>query len=342
MNLPCLWTSVVLIVVLVQCSLVKAIHDWSRGGALYNDPSFIELNPNYVPSPYRAARSAKAYQNNNGGGGNDGDFEHVYYSYVGMPNLSNQPDNLDSRSIGLVSLMREGTVLFPSLAATVAACLSVFVSWHIPACSNLLQQWFVASRHNLAQGRWLSLVLSAFSHSSFTHIALNLVTLLSFGPAVQRSLQSTSLQPWPMWPLLLGSTLSGSITFLALQALSVSDNTLTAIHRYQGCMGLSAVTCALVAVFCRMNPKAQLRMLLAGLVPVYMTAQVLLVSMLTISFLGWLGTQNSSRGGGVAHAAHLGGLLFGLGYYELWTRRYRLAGKMHQTKQTLFSKSASD
>ena len=274
--------------------------------------------------------------------GSDDDFEATSFTFA--PTVSVQTAGMSlfvsesPKSAEIIQLIRKSTALFPSLMATALSSLGIFVSWQIPRFRHTLQSWTVASRYNLDQGRWPSLVLSAISHSSVTHIFFNLLTLLSFGPSVQRSLQSTSLQPWPIWPLLLGSSISGSGMYLTWQAV-VAAVARSLNHRVystrSGCMGLSAVTCALVAVHSRMNPDARLQMLVAGVIPVHMSAHILLSVLFAFSVVAMLVTSN--REGGTAHSAHVGGLLFGLMYHEIWTRRYRLAWRIHQAKRRFLS-----
>jgi membrane associated rhomboid family serine protease len=86
-----------------------------------------------------------------------------------------------------------------------------------------------------------------------------------------------------------------------------------------GCMGLSGITLAFLAIFARMHPQRELGVMLMGIIPVRMQAQVALLALLVWSVLGSI-----FRIGNVAHAAHLGGLLFGMGYYELWNQRAKL------------------
>jgi membrane associated rhomboid family serine protease len=216
------------------------------------------------------------------------------------------------------------------------ACVVTFLSWQIPALQPTLSHWFVASRRN-AFGRWPSLILSAISHAGFFHLIFNLATLLSFGPMVQRTLQQyggrvssssrfSSSSSWPMWPLLLGSALAGSGTHLLMDQSAGGGG--------GGCMGLSSVTLGIVAVYTRLYPTTTLQIMLAGIIPVRLQAQSLLKFLLAWSALG---TLRASMAMGkwastTAHSAHLGGLLFGLAYYELWARRFHIDQMMRHIK----------
>lgn len=197
----------------------------------------------------------------------------------------------------------------PALSSTVVSCLAVFVLWQVPICHAILRKYFVCSRYNLtlSSGRVASLLLSSVSHAGLIHLIFNIAALVSFGPRVQYFLASTSR--WKLWPLLVGSALASSLCFLLLDR---SHN--------EGAMGLSGVTLALLAVYARAFPNENLGILLAGILPVRMQSQQLLRWLLGVSLFGTLSTRRSQ----VAHSSHLGGLLFGVVYYEIWSRRREL------------------
>ena len=87
-------------------------------------------------------------------------------------------------------------------------------------------------------------------------------------------------------------------------------------------MGASAGGFGLVAAFAAMDPKRQLTMLLYFIVPVRMRARTLIYLSAGFAVAGIL-LPHTIFGGGVAHAAHLGGLLAGLAWIKLeWHRDY--------------------
>jgi rhomboid-like protein len=127
---------------------------------------------------------------------------------------------------------------------------------------------------------------------------VNLFAFLSFGPSIVQT-----LSPWTLWPLVVGAAIFSSHVFLLMS-------------KGGACMGLSGVTLAFLAFVARLRPEQELGVLFMGIIPVRMPAQVALYALLAWSLLGSI-----IRKGRVAHSAHLGGLLFGMGYFELWTRR---------------------
>jgi membrane associated rhomboid family serine protease len=254
-----------------------------RGGK-----SHIELNPNWVPpgpNPHQVWLETQQTYN---------DQSFVTYENVGRP----QSPSARDRVVNYVSQLHQKS---PSLSISAFSCIVVFVSWQISHLEPLLRIFFTCSRQNLMKGRLISLLLSAVSHASFKHLAVNLLALLTAGPVVQQSLSTTR---WPLWPLLVGAAMAGSTMFLALGG------------PHGSCLGLSGVTLSLVAMQARIFPNRQLGLVI-GVIPVRLQAEYLLWGLLAWSVFGSL----LSRQDGVAHLTHLGGLLFGMAYYELWRNR---------------------
>lgn len=193
------------------------------------------------------------------------------------------------------------------------SCILVYILWQIPRFQGMLQRYFVCSRYNIRQGRYVSMLLSVVSHASPTHLLVNLFAFQSFGPSLRQTL---SMSNWPLWPLVWGAALFGSLSFVLFGG--------------GGCLGLSGVTLAFLALQARLTPEQEFRLALGGIIPVRMRAQVALIVLLSWSFIGSLVKKSS-----VAHVTHLGGLLFGMGYYELWTRRNKLRSISYKTKKML-------
>ena len=78
-------------------------------------------------------------------------------------------------------------------------------------------------------------------------------------------------------------------------------------------VGASAGVFGLIAAFARLNWDEQVTALIAFIIPVTMRAKYLLLVLAIIGGLGLL-----DRRSGIAHAAHLGGMIAGLGYVLLF------------------------
>jgi membrane associated rhomboid family serine protease len=96
-----------------------------------------------------------------------------------------------------------------------------------------------------------------------------------------------------------------------------------------GCLGLSGVTLAMMALQAKLSPDKEFRMMVA-VFPVKLKADMALTCMLIWSVVG-----SVARNSQVAHTAHLGGLLFGMAYYEVWLRRNKLKWYVNRAKAAL-------
>lgn len=289
------------VLLIVSVSANRQFHLHSRyfekirgGGYLY------EENPNYVPTPRQIVNSQIATL---------GDIPSSPQSpgfYIHTQTLKDsrpsQSTSFSQRGKDYVSKLLQES---PSLAALLFSNLAVFCLWRIPTIQAFLGRHFVASKHNLLSGRFHSLLLSSISHIGVIHLLFNLLALLSFGPVVQRTIAETVR--WPLYPFLLGSAVAGSLTFLLFHW-----------KEGRGCLGLSGVTMSLVALFCRYYPQRTMNMLLFGIIPIKVRASNLLQTLLILSVFG---SVINMRDQVVAHAAHLGGIIFGIAYHEVWRRK---------------------
>ena len=197
----------------------------------------------------------------------------------------------------------------PALSLTTFTCLLVYVAWQFPFFHGLLQSHFVCSGFNVQKGRVACILLSAVSHASPMHLFINLTSFLILGPSLQQTLKTNN---WSLYPLIFGSALAGSLAFLMWGGGG------------GGCMGLSGVTLAMMALQTKLFPDKEFRMVLA-VFPVTLKADMALTCLLIWSVVGSL-----ARNSEVAHITHLGGLLFGMGYYEVWLRRNQVKWQFHK------------
>jgi membrane associated rhomboid family serine protease len=309
-----------------------------RGGNLTarQGSSIYELNPNYVPSHpqqtfpvnkplnpnYVLPHPRQTFTVNKPVTLGDIESSSTAQSYYFDDNTQVFSG---ARHLTLVKLLKRWYHTNPTLAQVTAACVIIFVSWQNPSAHATLNNHFVCSRRNVVAHRWTGLLLSAISHSDLWHLVFNLAALLSLGPNVQQALErsyqrkstswtlssSSSSSQLLLWPLMIGAALSGSVAFLALGGSK---------RGHGGCLGLSAVTMSLLAVYAQAFPDRILGILVAGILPVRLPAYQLLQVVLLWSLVGSVVAMRYPQG--VAHSAHLGGLLFGLGYFEFVRRNW--------------------
>mmetsp|Transcript_20943 Transcript_20943/g.44451 ORF Transcript_20943/g.44451 Transcript_20943/m.44451 type:complete len:420 (-) Transcript_20943:163-1422(-) len=193
-----------------------------------------------------------------------------------------------------------------------SSSIVVFVLWNLlPPARPILTQYFLASRRSAKWTFGLSLIFSAVSHTSFRHLVINIYVFLNLSPAISSikvpssSWASKTRRPYAglsdaaLWPFLLGGALAGNLLFL--------------LFRPRGsCLGLSGVTCAMLAAYASAMPNRVLRIMLMGIIPVSLRAGTMVQVFLVVSLAGSVFVPSSP----VSHLAHLGGLLFGLLYYQ--------------------------
>ncbi|GAX25124.1 rhomboid-like protein [Fistulifera solaris] len=268
-----------LTILLLGKSIVRAKLEPRRS----SDPDLIELNRHY-----------KGYIIHDG----DDDFQwrqeqQRYFSDAGR---HSQP---------VTHYVRQLYAQSPSICLTFMLSIAVFVAWQIPSAQPFLQRHFFCSIFNIEQRRYHTLLLASVSHKGFYHLLVNCMSLLSVGPSVRQA-----LAPNPVWPLLLGASLSGSGMFLIMNHVTQS---------FSGGLGLSDVTCALIAFWARLYPERTLQFRL-GPIPVTMMAKKAVYALVAWSLAATL-YPVISLGDSVGHSAHLGGLLFGYFYYDWFSQQ---------------------
>lgn len=146
----------------------------------------------------------------------------------------------------------------------------------------------------LEKKRVHAMLLSAVSHASFRHLFLNIYAFFTFGPTVNSALRRKRI---PLYTFVLGSALLGSLCHLLLSP-------------HAGSIGLSGVTFAMVAFVARLYPARQFKVMFFPRFSIY--SQHALIFAFIVSIIGAL----SGQAGGLAHATHLGGLIFGVLFHE--------------------------
>ena len=141
-----------------------------------------------------------------------------------------------------------------------------------------------------------TLVTYMFLHGGMTHILLNMLMLLCFGPRLEERLGSRTFLRY-----YLGCGIGGAV-------LSVATP-------YSMIVGASGAIFGVVAGFARYWPRE--RIYIWGILPV--EARVLAFLLVGASlFAGFSGSRD-----GIAHFTHLGGLVAGWLFLKAWERRRR-------------------
>jgi hypothetical protein len=167
----------------------------------------------------------------------------------------------------------------------------------------LWSQLFVLSPQNPDIAYAWTWLTSIFSHGGFLHIGINSLVLYFFGPVVERRLGSKRFVAL----FLVAGAFAGFAQLGVGFALS---------DPVRGVLGASGAIMALMGVLTVLNPG--MRVYLYFVIP--MPLWVLTIGFAGFSVLAGLGYIGGvgvlGGGGGVAHFAHLGGLVIGLVYGE--------------------------
>ena len=184
---------------------------------------------------------------------------------------------------------------------------------------SIVQDWLKLDTDKvLKKGQIWRLITSAFCHDRFGiwHIVFNMLFLYWFGQFVEATYGSKEFLCF-----YLVAALVASVAFIGLE-LFTGDR--------HGAIGASGAVMAVVCVFAMWNPNYTIRW--NFLIPIQIRFLILLYVVFDLHpvLLALSGTATNT---GVAHAAHLGGLLFGYLYYKedwrilpYWNRASRMAG----------------
>ncbi|GAA51455.1 rhomboid-like protein [Clonorchis sinensis] len=156
----------------------------------------------------------------------------------------------------------------------------------------------------------LSMLLSVFSHHSPFHLAINMYVLHSFTPTL-----INILGPGDFIYLFVGGGIFAS--FLSIINKSVRRSVIPSL-------GSSGGICAVLGAFCLLQPNAHL--CVPFVVEVFPHSFQAQSAVWCLFFLELMGSIFLSARSPIDHAAHMGGLLFGI-YYSaggmdsIWKRR---------------------
>ncbi|MDZ7730379.1 MAG: rhomboid family intramembrane serine protease [Natrialbaceae archaeon] len=149
-------------------------------------------------------------------------------------------------------------------------------------------------------------VTSIFAHGGLYHIVGNSIVIFFFGPLLERYIGSRKF--------VVLFIVSGILAGLGQIAIPIIRGTVT--FQTPGVLGASGAALAILGVLTVLNPG--LRVYLYFILPIPLWAITLGYAGISLFFLG----PGAGAGGNIAHAAHLVGLLIGLGY-GLYFKRTR-------------------
>jgi membrane associated rhomboid family serine protease len=191
------------------------------------------------------------------------------------------------------------------LLVTLAGCYlaqKILEGWKGP---GWVMGWLALSKEGLAHGRVYQLITFQFLHGGLFHLLGNMIGLYFFGRTMEAMLGSRGMLKLYLASGTIGGLLQVSLGF--------------AFPNYFGTpvVGASAGVFGLIAAFATHAPDDPITLLIFYILPITFPAKFLLIGEGVIAVLGVIGPLiRVDFESGVAHAAHLGGMLTGI----VWIR----------------------
>ena len=173
--------------------------------------------------------------------------------------------------------------------------------------------WTAFTPDGFLSGKLWTIFSYACLHEGPWHLVMNLLAIFFMGRALEDDLGQKM-----MTFLTLAGAASGALLWFAFNMGG------------SGLVGASAIALAFVTTFCLRRPEQPITLLLFFVIPCTLKPKWILWSLLGIEIYGFLFSELNG-GSGVAHSAHLGGMLAGLFFFiyvrsgrTSWNQRQRL------------------
>jgi membrane associated rhomboid family serine protease len=193
------------------------------------------------------------------------------------------------------------------LSAVIAGSVLQFV-FELILRSNAFLHLFALSPAGLLQGKVWTLLTFTFLHANVIHLVVNALGLFLIGREIAPMLGSRGVVQF-----CITTSVLGGLAWFASHYWSATPATL---------VGASAVVAGMFVFFACVAPEREITFLLFFVLPVTLKPKLMAWILLGISLLGFF--FNELAGGafdggmGLAHSAHLGGMLGGWIYYRFF------------------------
>ncbi|RYH31272.1 rhomboid family intramembrane serine protease [archaeon] len=192
----------------------------------------------------------------------------------------------------------------PIINAVLLVNIAFFIMWRI--FPVLMERHAAVSNMNWREGRWWSIILSAFSHRDLVHIMGNMSFFLTIGSFLQKEVGNMVFAS----TLLLSPIVSGGCTLLYRHCLAMI---FPKINRFQNTLyattiGFSGVVSAMACLYTYINPSLRVRYMYVNR---HTTLYDLFTYWLWFDVFG-IAVSTFFFSTGISHTSHLGGVATGL------------------------------
>lgn len=181
---------------------------------------------------------------------------------------------------------------------------------------NTLTRYTTCSWQNIQEGRYITLITSAFSHIDLGHFAFNMMAFFTFGNILSFI---PGIGPFHIIAISIGGAIASSMSWLVhtrsrAPPQSVHWNSYAQQVTRRAAQGASGIVMAAGAVATCLAPSIPMNLFF---IPIPIPLWVI-----TFAYAGLDMFYLNSESSRIGHAAHLGGSIFGIMYYMVYLRRY--------------------
>jgi len=199
---------------------------------------------------------------------------------------------------------------FPLVTVLILAANGISFALELAGGEAYVTDWSVVPAQIMSGHHWITLITAMYLHGSWLHIIGNMLFLWAFGPAVEDAMSRMAY--------FLFYTVGGLVGMLS-QILVSPESTVP-------CLGASGAIAAVMGAFLVTYPRDRIKCLLiiGWFVRTTLIPAAVLIGVWFLIQLVNAGEVISNQEGGVAYAAHVGGVIFGAAFGRLFERPRQL------------------
>ncbi len=193
---------------------------------------------------------------------------------------------------------------FPAITVVIIALNVVCFGLELEGGEAFAMRWSVIPAEIIAGHHLVTLITAMYMHGSWAHLIGNMLFLWAFGPAVEDAMGRIAYFSF--------YTLGGLVGMASQIAVSA--------HSTMPCLGASGAIAAIMGAFLVTYPTDRVKSLLiiGWFVRITFIPAAVLIGVWFLLQLLNAGSVVSSEQGGVAYAAHIGGMIFGAVFARLF------------------------